>query len=185
VACGFAVSTGRTRFAATFLLVAGSLSLLYAYAYPPGSLVERALERYLAGYARAAGALLALFDPAVHVSGSSILGRFPLRIVKDCDAMEIKILFGAAVLAFPSDWWRRALGLAAGITLLFVINLVRICSLYFIGIHAPSSFESAHREVWPLLMVALAAASFLIWVRWATHHESETRAGTAQSVASA
>jgi exosortase H (IPTLxxWG-CTERM-specific) len=179
------VVTDRARFVVTFLLIAGSLSLLYAYSYPPDSLVGRGLERYLSGYAQAAGALLSLFDPAVHVSGSSIFGRFSLRIVKDCDAMEVKILFGAAVLAFPSDWRRRVLGVTGGIALLFVVNLARICSLYFVGVHAPGAFEPIHREVWPLLMITLAAVAFLAWVRWATHQPSEACASSGQTVASA
>jgi len=164
------------RFAAIFLVSAGTLSLLYAYSYPRDSWVGQGFQSYLDGYARAAGALLRLFDPAVSVSGANIQGRFPLIIVKDCDAMEVKILFGAAVLAFPAAFWRRAVGAVVGIGLLFFANLVRITSLYFVGVHAPGTFESAHREVWPLLLVVFAVALFFVWVRWATASEAEADA---------
>lgn len=70
--------------------------------------MHRLFDGYLAGYARAAGALLSLFDPAVRVSGPEIHGRYPLVIVRDCDAMEVNILFVSAVLAFPAGWARWA-----------------------------------------------------------------------------
>ncbi len=155
------------RFGLTFMLLAGTLSLAYAYSYPPGSALATWFQRYLEAYAQAAGALLSLLDPSVHVQGAQILGRYPLWIVKDCDAMEVKILFTAAVLAFPSTWRSKAFGVIVGVFALFVANLVRIATLYFVGVHAPDSFESAHREIWPLILVGTALGLFAIWVRWA------------------
>jgi exosortase/archaeosortase family protein len=155
------------RFCISFLVVAGVLSLLYAYPYAKHGAVERFFEHYLAAYARAAGALLSLFDGDVRVVGDQILGRYPLQIVKDCDAMEAKILLASAIAAFPARPRDRLIGVVAGVFALFLANLTRISSLYFVGIHAPDSFEFAHRELFPLLLVALAALLFLGWVHWA------------------
>jgi exosortase/archaeosortase family protein len=154
------------RFCLTFLAVAGALSLLYAFPYAKNGAVERAFDQYLAAYARAAGALLSLFDSEVRVVGDRILGRYPLQIVKDCDAMDAKILLASAIAAFPARTRDRVIGVIACVFGIFVANLTRIASLYFVGIHAPDSFEFAHRELFPLLLVALAAVLFLGWVRW-------------------
>jgi|GEM_PF-1462859 len=161
------VHRNQWRFVLAFLGCSGVLSLAYAFPYARGSAVHSGFESYLAGYARAAGTLLALFDPSVHVAGATIFGRFSMQIVKDCDAMEINILFASAVLAFPAKWSRRALGVALGVLLLAAANLIRIASLYWIGVIAPAAFESAHRDVFPLLLIGVAVLLFAAWIRWA------------------
>ncbi len=149
-----------------FALIAGVLSVLYAFPYPPdaaGLHLACALSSTLTR--AAAGAVVALFDPAVHVTGAEIIGRFSLRIVKDCDAMDVTILLVAAMLAFPATASRRALGLAGGVAVVLVANLARISALYFIGVSAPGAFEFAHRDLFPLLLVLLAGAVFVLWAR--------------------
>jgi exosortase/archaeosortase family protein len=163
------------RFAVVFVSLAGVLSLVYAFPYASGGWVDRALTSYLAAYARAAGALVSVFDRDVSVSGQLILGRYPLQVVKDCDAIETKILFASAVIAFPAPWKKRLVGVAAGVLLLFVANLTRIATLYFVGVHAPKQFELVHREIWPLLLVAIALLGFFLWSSW-------TRGAAAPSV---
>ncbi len=163
----WAVHRRELSFLLAFLGCSGVLSLAYAFPYEQGGALHTAFASYLAGYARAAGALLALFDASVHVEGASILGRFSMQIVKDCDAMEVNILFASAVLAFPVPWWRRALGVLVGVSLLAVANLTRIACLYWIGVSAPSAFEAAHRDVFPLLLIGVTVLMFVAWARWA------------------
>jgi exosortase/archaeosortase family protein len=153
-------------FVLRFVGVAAVLLLLYAYPYPPESFMSTFFERFLNGYAQAAGALLKQVDATVHVTGNRIEGRFPLAIVRDCDAMQVNILFVSAVAAFPAGRWRRLAGVGVGLALLVVANLSRIVSLYFIGVASPDSFEFAHREVWPLVLIAVALGLFLVWTRW-------------------
>jgi hypothetical protein len=50
--------------------------------------------------------------------------------------------------------------------LLGVLNVLRISSLYFVGVHARSWFDFAHLELWPLLLIGFAAIEFLLLARW-------------------
>jgi exosortase H (IPTLxxWG-CTERM-specific) len=153
----------RVRFVAWFVAIAGLWSFLYSFPYPKGSFADHCLSAHLAMYARVAGALLSLFDPMVHVSGQDIVGRYSIRIVKDCDAMDVTILFASAVLAFPSSWRSRIAGATGGAVAIFAVNLLRICSLYYVGLRLPDAFEFAHRELWPLLLVIGAVGAFMLW----------------------
>lgn len=155
----------EVAFMLRFTGIAGASCALYAFPYGTESPVRQWFDGYLAAYASAAGTMLHLFDPAVRVSGADIAGRFSLRIVKDCDAMDVNILFVAAVLSFPATWARRALGLGVGVAAILAANISRICALYFIGVSAPTAFEFAHRDLFPLLLVLLATAVFLPWAR--------------------
>jgi exosortase/archaeosortase family protein len=154
------------RFALRFALIAGAFFAVYCFPYAEHGISERWFDRYLSAYASMAGGVLSVFEPSVHVSGTNIIGRIPLQIVKNCDAIEINVLFVAAVLAFPGLTRRRVVAAAAGVVLLVVANVARLCSLYYVGIYAPSSFEFFHLELWPLVLVILAAVNFLLWASW-------------------
>jgi exosortase/archaeosortase family protein len=157
----------RLRFAAVFAAVGGVLLTLYSFPYAEHGVREDWFASYLAVYARLAGGVLRLFDGGVRVVGNDIVGRTSLTVAKNCDAMDVSLLFVAAVLAFPARWSRRLVGVAAGVATLTLVNVLRIASLYYIDLRWPSAFETIHAEVWPLALVALAAGAFLAWSRWA------------------
>lgn len=155
-----------TRFALRYALIAGAAFVLYGFPYAENGIVERAFEVYLGAYARVAGAVLGCFEPDLTVAGTQLIGRFPLQIAKNCDAIEANILLVAALLALPAPLTRRILALSIGVVLLAVVNVARISCLYFIGVHARSWFDFAHLELWPLIVVAFAGVEFLVLAHW-------------------
>jgi exosortase/archaeosortase family protein len=154
------------RFALTFAALAALLFSIYGFPFELFGAQHDWLEGYLEVFARMAGATLHLVDPGVSVSGTLINGRYPLQIVRNCDAAEINILFGSAVLAFPAPPRQKALCLVAGLFLLIAANVLRICSLYFVGVYRSAWFKVAHEEIWPLILVGLAALLFLRAARY-------------------
>lgn len=153
------------RFALTYVAIAAVCFTIYAFPFELFGAREDWLTGYLAAYAKLAGLLLGLVERGVTVTGTVINGRFPLQIVRNCDAAEVNILFGSAVLAFQAPWRKRLATLGIGLLALVLANVTRICCLYFVGVYAPHYFKVAHEEVWPLLLVAFAALLFLRCVR--------------------
>lgn len=149
------------RFALTYALIATIAFSIYAFPFELFGAQGDWLASYLQAYARLAGGVLQLFDSTVTVIGDRIDGRFALQIVRNCDAIEINILFASAVLAFPASLVRRGKVLLKGVALLVAANVSRICCLYYIGVYFPSWFGTAHEEVLPLLLVMLTALLFL------------------------
>ncbi len=156
----------QVRFALTFIVVAIVLFSLYSFPYQERGISEHWFHSYLSGYAHLAGSVLWVFDRAVQVKGTVIDGRFSLNIVKSCDAMEANLLFLAAITAWPARWRRKLVAATVGVSMLVVVNVIRICSLYAVGIHFPSAFEFFHIELWPLLIIGAAIADFLGWAIW-------------------
>jgi exosortase H (IPTLxxWG-CTERM-specific) len=148
----------------TVLFVAFN-GVLY-YPYVPGGLCEQLIQRYLSLLAAVSAAIIALFDPAVLAKDALIVGRFPLRIVMECTALDAQALFAAFVLAFPASWKKKLLGIASGIGVLGSLNILRIVSLYYIGLHWPEAFSRMHEEVWALTLVVAALLCFLVWTQW-------------------
>jgi exosortase/archaeosortase family protein len=161
----------RARFVLSFIAIAAAFFSVYCFPYAEHGLSERWFGAYLSVYARLAGTVLSIFDHQIVVSGPTIVGRFSLEIAKNCDAMEANILLCAAILAFPSRWPHRLAATLAGLAVLIAANILRICSLYYVGIYFPSSFELLHLEVWPLVLIALAAAEFILLTAWLRRNE--------------
>jgi exosortase/archaeosortase family protein len=154
------------RFALTYLGLGLLCFSIYGFPFELFGAKSDWLGPYLAGYARLAGAALGLFEKGVVVSGTRIDGRFSLEIVRNCDAIEVNILFACAVLAFPSPIKRRLAALVGGLACLVLANVLRICALYFVGVHFPDWFRLIHEEVLPLVLIAGAALLFLASTRY-------------------
>jgi exosortase/archaeosortase family protein len=151
---------------AIFVVLALALLVLYTYPYQATSLPRRCLDAYLAGYAHAVAAVLWIFDRSVRAEGNLISGHFSLLIVRNCDAASVLVLFLAALVAYPANYLQRLAGAVLGLALLSFFNVARIASVYFIGITWPGAVEIVHWQVWPIILLVMAALSFLAWVSW-------------------
>jgi exosortase/archaeosortase family protein len=115
--------------------------------------------------ATGSGWIIRLFSPDVVVRGSVIQGGgFAVNIYYGCDAEDVVILFCAAVLAFPGGWRAKLAGVVGGTVLIVLFNLARIVSLFYIGVWAPSFFETAHYVIWQLVGIVFATLLFFVWI---------------------
>lgn len=96
-------------------------------------------------------------------------GAFRYTIVSECTGLMLMLLYGAAVLAYPATRRQRAIGLAAGIGTLFLLNLARLVSLGWVGLHAPTRFETVHAFWWQGFLVLATGLGWLCWVRVMVH----------------
>jgi len=150
---------GWLRFLTVFTLL---LCGFYAAALLP--LGQRAFYNYLRANAWISNAILRGLGQDTYLSGVTIRSnQFAIAIRRGCDALEPAWFFCAAVLAFPVPWRRKRLVLAGGVTIILVLNLVRIVSLYFVGMRMPGFFETAHLELWP---AAFMLTVLLLWISW-------------------
>lgn len=122
-----------------------------------------------------AGALNLLGDNA-HASGDHVDGAgFSLEIIPPCTGLLPALLFLAAVFAFPCRWHQKALGVALGVSGIYLVNLLRMVSLYYVGVYFPAAFERAHMTVWQPVIILSVAAFWLLWVVTLTRSEAATK----------
>lgn len=141
----------------------GFLALFYlVFASHPGN--DRLILPFTAIVARASGALLRAMGESVTVVGTEIRSpTFSVNIENGCNGVETALLFGSAVLAFPSTGKRRIAGLVIGFAAIELVNLVRVASLYWIGAHHPNLFARSHTVIWQSLVVLWGILLFLVW----------------------
>jgi exosortase/archaeosortase family protein len=123
---------------------------------------------YLRLNANASARVLALVGQDATSSDTYIHSkRFVLEIKRGCDALEPSAIFVAAVLAVPAPFRRKAAGVLAGSACLAVINVVRIVTLYFVGVYFPRIFHMVHVDAWQALFIMLTLVLWVVWARWA------------------
>jgi exosortase/archaeosortase family protein len=154
-----------------FCLKFGVLLLLF-YALLATPYFDQLLYSYLAANAWISNAILDALHQGTKVSGLTIYSpTFAVTIERGCDAVEPTWLLCAAMISFRSLWTHRILGILAGIVFLQTLNLIRIVSLYWIGLHCPAIFNSAHMEIWPVAFLVAALFLFVGWREWTSNRE--------------
>jgi archaeosortase B (VPXXXP-CTERM-specific) len=155
----------RHRTAVKAGLIFGGSILVFMLIYSRMMQTE-ALAGFLTFTARATGAILNLFGASAQVDGTLISSpHYSMSIVTECTGLIPMAIVVCAVLAYPSTAKQKAIGAALGLVALFVLNLVRTVSLFFIGGHFSSSFfNTAHFLIWQPVMIVVAIALWLFWV---------------------
>jgi archaeosortase B (VPXXXP-CTERM-specific) len=142
-----------------FLVIVGVFIALY-YIF----LTSSAFHAFMVLTARVTGFLLNLFGSGVKVQDTIVSSsQFAFQIVDLCTAIMPMLIFTAAVIAYPSKIKEKLFGLLIGLAGIFIVNQIRLVSLFYIGIYAPGIFETAHLLVWQSLMILLAIGLWLIW----------------------
>jgi archaeosortase B (VPXXXP-CTERM-specific) len=104
------------------------------------------------------------FDAAV--SGIDIAaGGFRVRIITECTAVFVVLLFSAFVLAYPAPWKQRVIGLAWGTAILFAANLLRLVVVILSGIFIPSLFDAVHIYFAQIALILLVLGLSLAWLK--------------------
>ena len=157
------------RFGATFALLMAAY-----YAVAATQTFDQALYRVLRWNAVASAGLLNLVGQGCTVAATSVRsGRFAVNICRGCDAVEPAWFFCAAVLAFPAAWRQKLKGVVLGSLAIGVVNLVRISSLFLVGVYFPGSFQTIHLEVWPAGLIILASLMWVSWIAWVRRPSSD------------
>lgn len=91
---------------------------------------------------------------------------FRFSVVPDCGALPSMAIFVSAMLAFPTRWWKRLAGIAAGVPLLYVINVLRLVCLGVVGAYYDGGpeFDFAHHYVWQGIYIVFVVAIWMVWV---------------------
>ena len=67
------------------------------------------------------------------------------------------------MLAFHAPIRKRIVGAFAAAVILEALNIIRIDSLYLLGVYHRNVFDMFHLAVWQTLMFGAAVFLFLIW----------------------
>jgi len=155
----------EVRFLVFFLLLLTAAFSIIALQ----SVNDAVIVPYTAFIARISGSILGVLGEEIVVSGCDLRSpRFAVTIFNGCNGVIASLVFSAAVLAFPASWRSKITGVAIGLLVIQLLNLVRIVSLYYIGAFLPDYFNQAHIVIWQSVVIAAAVAMWIVWARHGT-----------------
>ncbi|MGH9382633.1 MAG: methyltransferase domain-containing protein [Thermoanaerobaculia bacterium] len=110
--------------------------------------------RLLVPLARAEGGL------AARLFGADIGS---VQVGASCTGADAAALALAAILAFPARWRHRLLGVAAALTVISMLNALRLGTLAAV-VERRELFQLLHVYVWPAILVVAAAGWVAVWM---------------------
>jgi exosortase H (IPTLxxWG-CTERM-specific) len=120
---------------------------------------------YTTFIAKLSGTVLGLFGEKITIHGCQLTSpRFAVTIYNGCNGLITSLIFISGVLAFPARWTAKTIGVVAGLVAIQIINLIRIVSLFYIGVYLPKFFNESHIFVWQSIVILSGVA---LWVAWA------------------
>jgi len=111
------------------------------------------------------GFILAIFSSSAHASGKLLtFGNFPVKIIEECTGIYEILIFLAAVMAFPTSLKKKGIGLAFGIPLMYLFNLVRILVLVIVGRYHYEVFDFMHLYFWQVTLILMITSVWVLWI---------------------
>jgi exosortase H (IPTLxxWG-CTERM-specific) len=129
------------------------------------ALQDAVVEPFTRGIAWVTYKVMRAFGTPVSLDGVTVrVPNFGVLIRNNCNAAYEMGLYAAATLAYPAPASRRTTGILAAVVVLYVVNLIRVMSLLYLGYLLPGFFEAAHVYVWQVLFLVVVAALWLSWI---------------------
>jgi exosortase/archaeosortase family protein len=154
------------RFAISYLALMGTFFFLIGFV--PLQKVLDLNGLYTKGVVMATAKVLGTMSIPCTSEGSLIrLPSILLDVKFGCNGLEAVMIYSVAVIAFPSPWKKRLIGIAAGFSILQTINILRIAFLAYSGIHFKTLFEYIHIYVAQGMMIAISLGIFFIYLSYA------------------
>ena len=94
-----------------------------------------------------------------------ISSRGSVIIGKGCDATSAILLVAAGLAAFPMPFLRKIAGFLLALAILYLSNLVRITSMFYVYLFRPELFHFMHFYIGQIFIIAIGWLFFLFWIK--------------------
>ena len=123
--------------------------------------------------ANSTGTILNALGTGVQVDGTLVSSAdFSMIIVNECTGIISMIILLCAFFSYPCKIKGKLLGIAIGMPTLFLLNLIRVVTLFYIGTFLPNFFETTHILVWQSIMILAVIAIWIVWTEKVVHVQS-------------
>ncbi len=149
-----------------FVLIFGLLTISYYTLSSLGYL--NSLANYFAkSEVKICGPFLKYFyNDLIYADNYIMLQDFRVNINFGCDGTEPIFIFIFAVLAFPSKIIKKLPALLFGSIIIFIANLIRISSLFYIGLRHHNYMDTFHNDIFPFAIILIEFGIWIYWINW-------------------
>ena len=105
--------------------------------------------------------------PCTHLTqnGVAIFDIFDI-----CNGIDLMFIYVGVLFLLPYPLKRKIIYSIVGVVAIITLNIIRICSLYFIYVYYRSAFDFSHHYLFTLLMYVLIFYAWLLFVKKSKVH---------------
>jgi exosortase H (IPTLxxWG-CTERM-specific) len=144
------------------------LSLILFFVLLSSDFVSRELIQPFTGFVALFSSLvLNVFGSETWVAGTRLLsGDYGINVVDGCNGAFATAILLSGIIAYPATTKAKLTGAVIGIPAVFLLNQLRVVSLFLLGKSHPAIFNEVHVYVWQPIVIIFA---ILVWDFWARH----------------
>ena len=121
----------------------------------------------------ASSLVMNIFGAGAQVVGNALMtSDYSINVVDGCNGIYATAILISGIIAYPSNLKAKAWGVPAGVAAVFVLNLGRVISLFYLGRSFPDIFNEVHVYVWQPVIILWAIIVWHFWSRWAATKET-------------
>lgn len=151
------------RFILVFVVVLLALSVLFPWL---SARYNEQMMMFMAATAWLVGKTLGLIGESVVITGRFISGQgFSIEVIEECTGIYEILIFWAAVMAYPSRWRAKLIGLFGGAVALILLNIIRMVFLFLVGEYQPAWFDFMHTYFWQATLILMITTVWIVWIR--------------------
>ena len=151
------------RFILLFFILLLVFALIFGYFrshYP------KVVTDYLVFTTSVVKAFLSLIGLKIRAGGTSIFSdKFAIEVILECAGVYQALVFSAAVLAFPADVKKKIWGILIAVPLFYIIDILRISTMFLIGSYKPAWFGFFHLYTGQMIVIFLVIFFWIIWLK--------------------
>lgn len=113
--------------------------------------------------AKITAAILQLFSMPVNQQAAVLShpAGFSYKIYYKCTGLIAGGFLSTGLLVLPNRWKAKVMLVLLGVAMVLALNLVRLVSLYFIGVRYPQAFTFFHTVLWNIAMLVFMLGFWL------------------------
>ncbi len=110
---------------------------------------------------------------AIQFSIRAASGGPGINVLNGCEGLEVLFLLWAALVVCGLPWRWRLAGFLLGTPLVWLLNQMRVVSLFYANRADKDLFALLHGTVAPLLLISMVGIAFLLFMRLASSATAE------------
>jgi exosortase H (IPTLxxWG-CTERM-specific) len=145
-------------------LVFGGILALFVIAFFTKSVRDNMVAPFTSFVAHCSSLIMNIFGAGSRVAGTILsTSDYSINIVDGCNGIYATAILISGILAYPSGIKDKLWGVVLGTLAIFILNLGRVISLFYLGQYYPDIFNEVHVYVWQPIIILWA---IIVWDFW-------------------
>ena len=152
------------RFLVLFILCSLTFFIFYF-------LFQGSFDGFLVLTAQTVGVVSNAIGLSVVVEGVFIeIGTMTFEIIHECTGMFAIAISLSSILAYPTKWKQKTIGILFVIPFILCLNLLRILFLIYVGKYHMGLFEVVHAYLWQGTFIIFIILAWYLWIELVVKH---------------